>query len=226
MPGAHKIGAAISGPRITGRNFMEMRLFLKNESSPNFLNVCPEFPPEFCSENSPNFSKNFRASFPRKQRPEKIHQNPCPFAMQNSQANTKKIFTKCFWRAGKVTIHQVFTLSSYHSLRPWEQWRDLGTGRPATVEKRGTPENSWGGCWEECWGNLGCWTKCWQGCCEGWFSWKGMRSSTLASTPPSTPNFRSTLPSYFWGFPVSLFCSRRPSSQGEIEKRGVGKPLE
>ena len=29
MPGAHKIGSAISGPRITGGNFMDMRIFLK-----------------------------------------------------------------------------------------------------------------------------------------------------------------------------------------------------
>ena len=29
MPGAHKIGAAISGPRITGGNFMDTTLFLK-----------------------------------------------------------------------------------------------------------------------------------------------------------------------------------------------------
>ena len=28
MPGAHKIGAAISGPRITGGNFMDITLFL------------------------------------------------------------------------------------------------------------------------------------------------------------------------------------------------------
>ena len=28
MPGAHKIGAAISGPRITGGNFMDTRIFL------------------------------------------------------------------------------------------------------------------------------------------------------------------------------------------------------
>ena len=28
MPGAHKIGAAISGPRITGRNFMDTTLSL------------------------------------------------------------------------------------------------------------------------------------------------------------------------------------------------------
>ena len=30
--------------------------------------------------------------------------SPRHFSMQNSQANTKKIFTKFFWRAGKVTI--------------------------------------------------------------------------------------------------------------------------
>ena len=28
MPGAHKIGAAMSGPRITGGNFMDTTLFL------------------------------------------------------------------------------------------------------------------------------------------------------------------------------------------------------
>ena len=30
MPGAHKIGAAISGPRIAGGNFMDITLFLRN----------------------------------------------------------------------------------------------------------------------------------------------------------------------------------------------------
>ena len=30
MPGAHKIGAAISGPRIAGGNFKDITLFLKN----------------------------------------------------------------------------------------------------------------------------------------------------------------------------------------------------
>ena len=27
MPGAHKLGAVISGPRITGRHFMDTRFF-------------------------------------------------------------------------------------------------------------------------------------------------------------------------------------------------------
>ena len=35
----------------------------------------------------------------------KFTENPRHFSMENSQANTKKIFTKFFWRAGKVTIN-------------------------------------------------------------------------------------------------------------------------
>ena len=64
---------------------------------PNF-----QFCPEFCSEFFPNFSRTFRASFRERRRPEKFTKNPRHFSMQNSQANTKKIFTKFFWRAGKV----------------------------------------------------------------------------------------------------------------------------
>ena len=72
---------------------------LQNESFPNFSNFRPEFCPEFAS----NFPRIFRASFRGRRRPEKIHQkNPRHFSMQNSQANTKKIVTKFFWRAGKV----------------------------------------------------------------------------------------------------------------------------
>ena len=43
MPGAHKIGAAISGPRITGGNFMDTTLFLnkKNAKEPNRPNFAP-----------------------------------------------------------------------------------------------------------------------------------------------------------------------------------------
>ena len=77
------------------------------------------------------------------------------------------------------------------------------------IEKWENPENGWGGCWEECCQNSGCWRECWRGCCEGGFPWKGIRSSTLASTPSNTPNFGSTLPStlpsYFLDLPISLF---------------------
>ena len=76
----------------------------QNESFPNFSNFRPEFCPEFCSEFSPNFSRTFCASFRGRRRPEKFTKNPRHFSMQNSQANTKKIFTKFFWRAGKVTL--------------------------------------------------------------------------------------------------------------------------
>ena len=44
----------------------------KNESSPNFLNVCPEI----CSESSPNILRCFRASLHGKRRPEKFNENP------------------------------------------------------------------------------------------------------------------------------------------------------
>ena len=64
----------------------------------------------------PNFAPNFAPNFPRIFRgffvlrfvgdgdQKKFTKNPRHFSMQNSQANTKKIFTKFFWRAGKVTI--------------------------------------------------------------------------------------------------------------------------
>ena len=63
----------------------------------------------------PNFAPNFAPNFPRIFRghfvlhfvgdgdQKKITKNPRHFSMQNFQANTKKIFTKFFWRAGKVT---------------------------------------------------------------------------------------------------------------------------
>ena len=39
MPGAHKIGAAISGPRIAGGNFMHTRLFLVKRSTKEFCDT-------------------------------------------------------------------------------------------------------------------------------------------------------------------------------------------
>ena len=63
----------------------------------------------------PNFAPNFAPNFPRIFRglfvlcfvgdgdQKKFTKNPRHFSMQNSQANTKKIFTKFFWRAGRVT---------------------------------------------------------------------------------------------------------------------------
>ena len=42
----------------------------------------------------------------------KFTKNPRPFSMQDSQATTKKLFTKCFWRAGRVKFFPQF-----HTLR-------------------------------------------------------------------------------------------------------------
>ena len=79
---------------------------LQNQSFPNFSNFRPEFCPEFCSEFSPNFLRTFRASFRGRERDQKkFTKNPRLFSMQSSQANTKKLFTKFFWRAGKVKNH-------------------------------------------------------------------------------------------------------------------------
>ena len=68
----------------------------------------------------------------------------------------------------------------------------------------------------KCWENWGCWRECWGGCCRrgGGVPWKGMRSSTLASTPASTPNFRSTIPntlrSLFWVCPFLYSVADSP----------------
>ena len=53
MPGAHKIGAAISGPGIAGGNFMDITLFLNNDhargwaSSADYAVVFLLRPPKF-----------------------------------------------------------------------------------------------------------------------------------------------------------------------------------
>ena len=39
MPGAHKIGAAISGPRITGGNFMDITFFLRKQRFKNAFEI-------------------------------------------------------------------------------------------------------------------------------------------------------------------------------------------
>ena len=69
------------------------------------------FVPDFAPNFAPNFSRIFRASFQGKQRPEKIHQNPRHFSMQNSQANMRK-------KKGK--IHKMFLES--------RQSKDSGVG--------------------------------------------------------------------------------------------------
>ena len=79
----------------------------------------------------PNFAPNFAPNFPRIFRglfvlrfvgdgdQKKFTKNPRHFSMQNSQANTKKIFIKFFWRAGRVTF--------------WGGQRHVSLGRPRVV---------------------------------------------------------------------------------------------
>ena len=80
------------------------------------LDFCPGFCSEFLSEFSPKFLRSFRASFRGKRRPQKnLTKNPHHFSKQNSQADTKKIFTKVFWRGGKVRM-------AFFSLRERFSW--------------------------------------------------------------------------------------------------------
>ena len=39
MPGAHKIGAAVSGPRIAGEHFTDMRLLRDGKKHIHFFNI-------------------------------------------------------------------------------------------------------------------------------------------------------------------------------------------
>ena len=58
--------------------------------------------------------------------------------MQNSQANTEKIFTKFFWRAGKVRIYD-FTINLVKGL--------LGTGCPDPTLASASPSPPQGSIW-------------------------------------------------------------------------------
>ena len=119
------IGAAISGPRITGGNFMDIMLFLKykkmfrseksqNESFPNFSNLRPEFCPEFCSEFSPNFSRTFCASFRGRRRLKKIHQKSPPFFNAKFPGKHEKNIHEILLESRQS--NHFFTVSFFHRL--------------------------------------------------------------------------------------------------------------
>ena len=89
--------------KLLGNYFRSEKL--QNESSPIFSNFRPEFCPRILLRIFPEFFEELSCfvsweTETRKNSP-KI---PAFFQMQNSQANTKKIFTKCFWRAGTVKL--------------------------------------------------------------------------------------------------------------------------
>ena len=103
----------------------------------------------------------------------------------------------------------------YFALCNWEP------GGLLQNRETGNPENSWGGCWEECCENSGCWRECWRGCCLSFVSRKtppSQHSCQHSVQHPEFPQHSSQHssqhpPQIFLGFPVSLFCSRLPGSQ-------------
>ena len=107
---------------------------VQNESSPKFLSVRPGFSPEFSSEFPPHLLRIFRALFPRKRRPQKIHKKiPCHYSMPNPQANANKLFTQFFWRGGKVKLFS-FPISEGKNPKQLisgeNVFRERGPGRP------------------------------------------------------------------------------------------------
>ena len=86
------------------RNFIRSGK-LQNESSRISRYFVPSFAPNF----APNFPRIFRGLFALRfvgdGDQKKITKNPRHFSMQNSQANTKKTFTKFFWKVHKVKFH-------------------------------------------------------------------------------------------------------------------------
>ena len=65
------------------------------------LRIFRIFLPDFLLRIFLEFFEDFLWSlFPRKRRPQKFTKNPRHFSMPKPQANTKKIFTKVFWRGG------------------------------------------------------------------------------------------------------------------------------
>ena len=75
---------------------------MQNEKFPNFSNFRPEFLSEFCSEFSPNFSRIFRALFPGKRRPPKIHQKSPPFFNAKSPGKVKEKIHKSLLESGQA----------------------------------------------------------------------------------------------------------------------------
>ena len=89
------------------QQFSESQTTLGQKSrSPKVPRIFQIFVPNFSPNFAPNFPRIFRGFFVLRfvgdGDQKKFTKNPRHFSMQNSQANTKKIFTKLLWRAGKV----------------------------------------------------------------------------------------------------------------------------
>ena len=90
--------------RFPGRNAGKQGKILGQKSCrtkvPRIFRIfVPDFAPEFCPRIFRGF---FVLRFVGNGDQKKFTKNPRHFSMPNSQANTKKIFTKCFWRAGQT----------------------------------------------------------------------------------------------------------------------------
>ena len=106
-------------------------IFLGQEScstkvSPNFSNFRPEFCPEFHRIFRGFFVPPFVGDGDQK----KFTKNPRHFSMQNSQANAKNIFTKFFWRAGKVRFSLSVLFSPYLLFEFFRGFWPCGTFAP------------------------------------------------------------------------------------------------
>ena len=69
------------------------------------------------------------------------------------------------------------------------------------IENRGNPENSWGGCWEECRENSGCWRECWLGCCSSFLSKESPPRQHTLQHPEFSQHSPQHPPQLFSGFP-------------------------
>ena len=107
-----------------------------------FRNFVPNFLPNF----APNFPRIFRGVFVLRflgnGDQKKFTKNPRPFSMQNSQPTTEKLFTRIFWRAGKVTKRYKGTRT--HTQRQRFTYTDKARGGDRELEsEKGDRSSGW-----------------------------------------------------------------------------------
>ena len=111
-------------------------------------------------------------------------------------------------------------------LPPLSCFSDVLAGSPACyrIEKGGTTENSWGGCWEECWGNSGCWTECWHGCCSSFLSKENPPlAAPLPALRPAPRISPAPSPAIFWGTTFLYSVAGRPVPKPCSHKNAVAQ---
>ena len=118
--------ARFLGSKCLGQCFRSDKL--QNESFPNFSNFRPEFCPEFCSEFSRIFGGFFVLRFVGDGDQKKITKNKPPFFNAKFPGKQEKIFTKFFWRAGRVTVFHALQMGRppYKSANPQKSQKCSG----------------------------------------------------------------------------------------------------